>query len=96
MSDETYDVSTYDVVIAGYADIETAKRDFDALVAIVSDKNEIADAPEMGRERVHRFQGGGSFEEPQEGRASAYVLSLDGKWFKCTGDAEGQRAVGQG
>jgi arylsulfatase len=38
MSDETYDVNIYDVVIAGYADIETAKKDFDALVAVVGDK----------------------------------------------------------
>src|SRR5271169_5167403 len=35
MSDETAEIGAFDVVIAGYTDIETARRDFNALVKLL-------------------------------------------------------------
>jgi len=49
----------------------------------------IADAPKMGSERVQFPSGGASFEA--EGRASAYVLSLDGQVAQVHSDAGGRK-----
>lgn len=75
-----------DIALLGSPDNQALSEEADAYEELVASATPlaIADAPKMGRERKQLPYGYDLFEVDTPGRGSAYLLSLDGEWLKCT------------